>query len=221
MTRSRLKKVTRTSGFSLVEMLIVAMIIIILTAGAIIQIKPMLKASRADAAVSYSLNQIRLARERAIDERRLMRVTFTAPQTIFMEYQFTDPVSKTVSYLPVTLQAGQTGAGIVTLPYDMNFIVPPTKPASAPDLIGSQTTALDFYCAGSACAGTALYFNPDGSITNVNNDPVQGVVYMARTGDELSARAVSFLGPTGRAKAWRFLRVPSPPAATPTQWAQQ
>src|SRR5260370_35196305 len=110
ITRSRLKKVTRTRVFSLIEMLIVAMIIIILTAGAIIQIKPMFKASRADAPVSYSLNQIRLARERAIDERRLMRVTFTAPQTILMEYQFTDPVAKIVSYLPVPLTAGQSAA---------------------------------------------------------------------------------------------------------------
>src|SRR5260370_34102204 len=94
MKRYRLKKVTRTSGFRLIEMLIVALIIIILTAGAIIQIKPILKASRADAAVSYSLNQIRLARERAIDERRLMRVRFTATQTIPLEYQHTDPASE-------------------------------------------------------------------------------------------------------------------------------
>lgn len=221
MIRSGSKKSNKTKGFSLIEMLIVVAVVIILLAGAIIKIKPMLMASRADAAVSYTQNEIRQARERAIDERRLMRVTFTAPQTILMEYQFTDPSTGVVSYLPVTLQTGQAGAGILMLPYDMKFQTPPSAPATAPDSIGAQNNAFDFFCAGTACAGTALYFNPDGSIVNVNNDPVQGVVYMGRANDPLSSRAVSFFGPTGKVKAWRYLKVPSPPNPTPTKWVQQ
>ena len=214
------KRNRKTLGFSLVETLIIVLIVFILIAAAIIQIRPILMASRSDTAASYTLNQIRLARERAIDERRLMRVTFTAPQTILMEYQFTDPVSHVASFLPVTLQSGQAGAGIVTLPFDIKFIPPPTTPATPPDNIGAQNNAFDFFCAGTACTGTPLYFNPDGSIVNVNNDPVQGVVYMARTADPLSARAVSFFGPTGKAKAWRFLNAVA--AGQPTiRWTQQ
>jgi|SRR5581483_2095537 len=218
MMRPCAKKNGKTLGFSLIEMMIVILIVVILIGAAIIQIKPILIASRCDAAASYTLNEIRLARERAIDERRLMRITFTAPQTILMEYQFTDPVSHATSFLPVTLQTGQAGAGIITLPYDLQFIPPPTAPGTPPDSIGAQNNTFDFFCAGTACAGTPLYFNPDGSIVNVNNDPVQGVVYMARTGDPLSARAVSFFGPTGRAKAWRFLKFATAPT---NRWIQQ
>ena len=215
MLRPRVKKTGKIHGFSLVEMLIVVGIVVILLAAAIIKIKPMLMASRADAAVAYTENQIRLARERAIDERRLMQLTFTAPRTIFMQFQFTDSTGA-VTYAPVTLQAGQTGAGIVTLPNDMQFQAPPSPPATPPDNIGAQNNAFDFFCAGTACAGTILYFNPDGSIVNVNNDPVQGVIYMGRPSDPLSSRAVSFFGPTGRVKAWRYLK-----PSSGTKWIQQ
>jgi len=205
MLRPRVKKASKIHGFSLVEMLIVVGVVIILLAAAIIEIKPILMASRADSAVAYTENQIRLARERAIDERRLMRLTFTAPRTIFMEFQFTDSTGA-VTYAPVTLQAGQTGAGITMLPNDVQFQTPPSPPATPPDNIGAQNNAFDFFCAGTACAGTILYFNPDGSIVNSTNDPVQGVVYMGRPSDPLSSRAVSFFGPTGKVKAWRYLK---------------
>jgi len=205
MLRPRVKKTGKIHGFSLVEMLIVVGVVIILLAAAIIEIKPILMASRADSAVAYTENQMRLARERAIDERRLMRLTFTAPRTIFMEFQFTDSTGA-VTYAPVTLQAGQTGAGITMLPNDVQFQTPPSPPATPPDNIGAQNNAFDFFCAGTACAGTILYFNPDGSIVNSTNDPVQGVVYMGRPSDPLSSRAVSFFGPTGKVKAWRYLK---------------
>ena len=205
MLRPTVKKAGKIHGFSLVEMLIVVGVVIILLAAAIIEIKPILMASRADSAVAYTENQMRLARERAIDERRLMRLTFTAPRTIFMEFQFTDSTGA-VTYAPVTLQAGQTGAGITMLPNDVQFQTPPSPPATPPDNIGAQNNAFDFFCAGTACAGTILYFNPDGSIVNSTNDPVQGVVYMGRPSDPLSSRAVSFFGPTGKVKAWRYLK---------------
>ena len=215
MLRPTVKKAGKIHGFSLVEMLIVVGVVIILLAAAIIEIKPILMASRADSAVAYTENQIRLARERAIDERRLMRLTFTAPRTIFMEFQFTDSTGA-VTYAPVTLQAGQTGAGITMLPNDVQFQTPPSPPATPPDNIGAQNNAFDFFCAGTACAGTILYFNPDGSIVNSTNDPVQGVVYMGRPGDPLSSRAVSFFGPTGKVKAWRYLK-----PSSGTKWIQQ
>jgi len=217
MMRSGTKKNRKTLGFSLIELMVVVLVIAILIAGAILQIKPILLASRADAAASYTLNQIRLARERAIDERRYMSITFTAPRTIFMQYQFTDSTG-TVTYAPVTLQAGQAGAGIITLPYDMQFQTPPSPPATAPDNIGAQNNAFDFFCAGAACTGTVLYFHPDGSIVNSTDDPVQGVVYMGRPNDPLSSRAVSFFGPTGRTKAWRFLKFNTAPTS---RWVQQ
>ena len=214
MLRPRVKTTSKIHGFSLVEMLIVVVIVIILMAAAIIKIKPILMASRADTAAAYTENQIRLARERAIDERRLMRLTFTAPRTIFMEFQFTN--STGTVYAPVTLQAGQTGAGIIMLPNDMQFQTPPSPPTTPPDNIGAQNNAFDFFCAGTACAGTILYFNPDGSIVNAADDPVQGVVYMGRPSDPLSSRAVSFFGPTGKVKAWRYLN-----PSSGKKWVQQ
>jgi type II secretory pathway pseudopilin PulG len=222
MMRSGTKKNRKTLGFSLVETLIVVAVVLILLAAAIIQIPPVLRNNRASTGAAYVLNQIRVARERAIDERRLYQITFTAPRSILTAYQITDPVTHVVSFVPATGQPGQPNAGVIFLPYDVQFLVPATPPPAAPDGVGAQANALDFYCAGTACTGVPLYFYPDGSITNVNNDPIQGVVYTAMLTpggqpDPLSSRAVSFFGPTGRAKSWRI----RPASGTTTKWVQQ
>ncbi len=60
-------------------------VIVILSTAAIIHIIPPLRKAKADAALEMVLGEMRLAHERAINERRIYRFTFVAPQTIQLE----------------------------------------------------------------------------------------------------------------------------------------
>src|SRR5260370_38962051 len=72
-------------GFSTVEMVVVIAIILIVSATAVFNILPLLKKSKADAAQELVLGEMRRAHERAIDDRRIYRFTFVAPQTIQLD----------------------------------------------------------------------------------------------------------------------------------------
>ena len=70
------------SGFSMTELAVVVTIILIVIAAAVINMVPSLKNSKSNSAMELVMGELRRAHERAIDERRIYRVTFVAPQTI-------------------------------------------------------------------------------------------------------------------------------------------
>jgi hypothetical protein len=103
-----------------------------------------------------------------------------------------------VSPAPVTVAT-------YTLPPDVQFAVQPGFPNPGPDGMGTGATAVTF----NACAlvsTNCVIFYPDGSgqddLGNFNN----GVVYLTRTSDMYSSRAVSFFGTTGRVRGWRLYK---------------
>lgn len=189
---------SRMRGFSMVELMIVIAIIFILLASALFAIQPTLRNARADTASSYALNQIRQARERAVDERHQFLLSFTAPRTITLQQLL---AGNPPAYAQPNAPSSQYSQ--INLPFDINYQVPGTLPAQAPDGFGAGANAVDFTVAGGA-GGTTLTFHPDGSITDPNNAFTNGVVYVSRPGDITSCRAVSVFGATGRVKSWRL-----------------
>ena len=184
-------------GFSMVEMLIVLVIIMIVMGTAFIQIAPALKSAKAETALQTTLGQMRRAHELAVDRRLVYRVSFIAPRTIQLDQ---------VDINPATLAKVFTFQSTIDLPTDISFSVVtgiPTTAATVPEGYGTGATAIDFdrdFGGGV----TEIYFQRDGRALDASNRLNNGLVYMCRTGDFKSCRAVSLMGATGRSKGWRL-----------------
>jgi prepilin-type N-terminal cleavage/methylation domain-containing protein len=184
-------------GFSLVEMMIVVAIIMITIGIALLQMGPILRESKAQAALQTTLGQMRRAHELAIDQRQVYRVSFTAPRTIQLDRVAIDPATKAKI---LTFQSK------IDLPLETQFTVVtgmPTTPTTVPEGFGNGTVAIDFdqdFGGG----GTEVYFQRDGTALDGTNRSNNGVIYMCRPGELTSCQAVSLMGATGRSKGWRL-----------------
>jgi len=184
-------------GFSMVEMLIVIAIVMIVMGTAFIQIAPALKNSKSETALQTTLGQMRRAHELAVDRRNVYRVSFNAPRTIQLDQVAIDPA---------TLAKTFTFQSSIDLPSDMSFAIAtgiPTTSTTVPEGYGNGTTAIDFdkdFGGG----GTEVYFQRDGRALDASNRLNNGLVYICRSGEFRSCKAVSLVGATGRSKGWRL-----------------
>src|ERR1700682_2470594 len=192
-------------GFSMVEMGVVVSIILTVAATAVMNILPLLKKSKADAAQELVLGEMRRAHERAIDERRIYRFTLVAPQTIQLDVG-----------TPANVQARITGSTAafaqaqppLVLPLGIQFSAVPGIPVGAgavPDGFGTGVTAIDLDVDNGG-GQNQIFFQPDGRALDAQNRLNNGVVYIADPNQLLSSRAVSLYGSTGRVKAWSLLK---------------
>lgn len=196
----------RSSGFSLIEMMIVVAITIVLSVVSVVSLVPIMNTQHVTNAYNTTLAAMRQARDNAVSQRTSYEVTFTQTTTT--------PVQTTISVLPTT--TGFTGdQSTVTYQYPIGvvFLTPPTNSGTAPDGYGSGSNAVDFgYTSNGNVGGAAaytIYFCPDGSAQTSSacsgaGSWDGGVVYLARSGDVGSYRAVSLWGGTGRIHGWRL-----------------
>jgi len=204
------------SGFSLVEMMIVAAIGIIATAITFISMGPVMKQQRITNAYNTTLGAMRQARDNAVSQRTSYSVTF---------YTSLSPVVNTITVAPtLTGFTGDQNSVTYTLPWDVTFNVQTGFPSPGPDNYGTGATPIDFgYTASSSAGGaTTIYFCPDGSSQNDSTGQCAGswdggVVYIGRPGEILSSRAVTLWGGTGRIHGWRLY----PKTGGGYQWLRQ
>jgi type II secretory pathway pseudopilin PulG len=191
-------------GFSMVEMIVVSAIVFVVVATAIVSIAPSLRTSKSNAGMELVLGELRRAHERAIDERRIYRVTFVAPQTIRLDVGQVANIASTITgSAPVFVQAQAP----LTLPRNIQFAVVsgiPTSATTTPDGFGSGATAIDFNIANGG-GGTQIFFQPDGRSLDAANRLNDGVLYLADPTNVSSSRAVTVFGSTGRAKGWTLM----------------
>jgi prepilin-type N-terminal cleavage/methylation domain-containing protein len=190
-------------GYSLLEMMIVAAILLTAAGIAFISLQPALRQERVTNAYNTTLNTMRRARELAIGQRRTYILTFNvgAPSSITITPASVTPGGLTVTY---------------TLPDDVSFTTVSGLPAVGPDGFGNGTTAIDFDQNVAAGNKTNVFFMPDGSAQDINNNMNNGVVYIARPGELNSLRAITLWGATGRLRGWRLSTIGGVP-----KWTQQ
>lgn len=200
-------------GFSMVELLVVVTIILILVAAALVTMVPTVQNSRANAGMEMVLGEMRRAHERAIDERRIYRVTFVPPNQIQLDVGQVANVASTITgTTPGFVQAQPP----MTLPNGTQFICVggiPTGGTAVPDGLGSGGNAIDFDL-GNGGGGTQIYFQPDGRALDGANRLNDGVVYVAVPGNLYSSRAVTLFGATGRSKGWTLANLSGAPGWT-------
>lgn len=179
---------------------------------------PALKQQRVTNAYNTTMAAMRQARDNAISQRTSYSVTFTSTAGV-----------NTISVAP-TLGGGfqgQQNSTTYTLPTDVGFLAQSALASTTPpDAYGSGLLAIDFgYTANGGTGGqSTFYFCPDGSAQDAENGAGNclgswdgGVVYLARSGEVLSSRAVTLWGGTGRIRGWRLY----PKSGGGYQWLRQ
>ena len=193
-------------GFSLTEMVTVSAIIIMITAGSVLSLQPVLKNQHVMNAYNQTLMTMRRARDQAGADMRVYVVSFAAPGTI------------------TVTQNSTTGPVLITtvLPQDVTFHLEPGLPNSptvqptTPDGFGTAAFPIDFDQGIGPGGSNVIYFQPDGTALDINGNINNGVVYMARVGDLKSTRAITLWGTTGRIRGWRLM-----PNGGGVIWSQQ
>jgi type II secretory pathway pseudopilin PulG len=195
----------RASGFSLLEVMTVLAISIVVSVVSVVSIVPMIAQYRLANAYNTTLAAMRQARDNAVSQRTSYSVTFS------------NSVNPNTITVAPTLAGFQGDQSTVTykLPTDVSFYAASAIASTPPpDGYGTGANAIDFgYTANGVGSGGAatIYFCPDGSAQDSENGVGQcsgswdgGVVYISRSTDLLSSRAISLWGGTGRIHGWRL-----------------
>jgi type II secretory pathway pseudopilin PulG len=169
------------SGYSLLELVIVATILMVLTAAAVPTIRNEMLDARAGTAMRQLQGQLSVARDMAMAERRTVEVQFNGTNQIQL----------------IRIDgAVRTPAGSTTLSNTMQYRLFPGVP-DTPDAFGA-TGGVSF---GGA---TIVWFLADGSVSDAIGVPASGTLFLGMAGQPLTARALTVLGPTGRIQPYRW-----------------
>jgi prepilin-type N-terminal cleavage/methylation domain-containing protein len=184
-----------SQGYSLVELLMTIAIIGIVSGFAILAFTNVLPNIRADSAMQLAEAQFRQARQTSVDQRRNVRVTFQGTgemKTELLTQDFTTTPPTVVSATPLS---------DFVLPYGMVFMRVSGVP-DTPDTFGNAAD-VSFNCgAGLPCW---IIFQSDGTVLdNSQVTYVNGTLFMGKTGQSQTARAVTILGATGRIRGYRY-----------------
>jgi prepilin-type N-terminal cleavage/methylation domain-containing protein len=183
-------------GFSLVELMISMAVFLIASMIITMGVQPALKEGRVNQAYNTTLMAMRLARSEAIAQRQSYYVTLSnavAPNSISIT-QASTGIQTYIYYLPTDV-AYQTLASFPT----SQTVFPMT-----PNGFGTGVLAIDFDVGVAGGNPNVIYFMPDGSAQDIAGNYNNGVVYVARAGDNYSARALTVFGATGRLRGWRM-----------------
>jgi prepilin-type N-terminal cleavage/methylation domain-containing protein len=200
-------------GFTLIEMLVALSIFLIVTAISFMSLRPAWLQARVNNAYNTTLGVLRQARQLSVDNRKTYLVTF-------------NPVGTPAGTSAIQIQridAGVLGPVITTvaLPSDIQYVnvagIPNTNNAT-PDNMGTGGAAVEFDIGVNGGIANQIYFFPDGSARDVNNNINNGVVYIARPTELYSSRAITLFGAAGRTRGWRLY---APSGAGVPHWSQQ
>ncbi len=168
-------------GFSIVELLAVVVIMLVVVAAAMPLINQSIKNSQMENSLQIVTLQTRLARQMAMTDRRNYRVDYS-------NYA----LKARVSIVLLGASSSETVMSQTDLAGEMTFGRAGSPPA--PDT--NCSTVL-----------SQVYFNPDGTATTAANGAggySNGTIYVAKTGDNTSNRAITLMGATGRVKGYRY-----------------
>lgn len=172
----------REGGFSLLELLVViaiAGVTLAIGAGFFPQARDTIQGDANMRIVNW---QLKLARERAINERRSIQVDFVAPNTIRLTRQ--------------EIPGGTTVLHTAVLENGTQFLLFPAQP-DTPDGFGRPNPVW--------FGGTnAVMFTADGMLTDAAGTPVNGSIFLGQVGRPMTSRALTIFGPTATLRSYRW-----------------
>jgi prepilin-type N-terminal cleavage/methylation domain-containing protein len=183
-------------GFSAIEMCVVVALILVVSAMAVLSMRPALQDANCDTAMRQVVDQLRQARDYAITNRRYVQVTF--------------PVVGGLPEIVLTQRDDLTaGAGVVnpvlsTVPIHNpeQFLVLGALP-DTPDAYGNSAAIVFEGTNGGPLGG--MLFQSDGELVDgATFQPINGTVFLGLTAQTATARASTVLGGTGRVRGWKI-----------------
>ncbi len=181
------RRVRDEAGFTLLETLVVAGIIAVISAIAIPVTTDMIRRAKADSAAEVAVRAISAARARAIAERRNIRLNFVDPnriQLIREEVNDNGVTTGTTLVAETLLEAGQEFWRFAGQP-------------DTPDMFGASSPI--------TFDGTApVMFTTDGSLVDSAGDVVNGSIFFGVSTQPDTARAVTILGVSGLMQVWKW-----------------
>jgi type II secretory pathway pseudopilin PulG len=198
-------------GFSVLEMMIVVTLMMIVAGMTFMAVQPALKDARASQALADVQMQLRVARQRAVSERKQYIVCFGVAAPAGALTPLGAPTAQSIQMFRWDVGTALSAATQISanqLPSDMQFQTLaglPNNPATVPDGFGTGVTAIDFDQGVGAGVKNQVLFMPDGSAHDTNGSWNSGIVYVARSSDLYSSRAVTLYGATGRIRGWRLI----------------
>jgi len=183
----------------MIEMSVVIMLILIISAMALIAYVPTLQDARFDAAMRQVLDQMRQAREYAITNRRYVQVTF--PTVVVGGQNQYEVVLKQRNDLTAGAGAVNPVLSTILLQYPAQYLVIAGSP-DTPDAFGNAAAVVFEGLNGGPVGG--MLFQSDGELVDGTTfQPINGTVFLAFPAKNTSARAITVLGGTGRARGWK------------------
>lgn len=180
-----MKKTSRANveGFSLIEILVVMAIIGTMAAAATVVVPTLINQSRSDGAVAQTLNTLRVARDRAIGERRNIEVRFLGTNHIQIARQEI-PGPATTVLSDTILEGGERYLQFTGVP-------------DTPDYFGS---------AGPIAFGSTqtIMFTSEGTFVDSVGDVLNGTVFLGKPGLPTTARAITIFGTTALLHTWKW-----------------
>jgi prepilin-type N-terminal cleavage/methylation domain-containing protein len=178
---------SNVDGFSLIEVMTVAAIAAVVTATAVAVMPGFLSQGRSDGGSAQVLNALRLARERAIGERRNIEVRFIGNneiQTVRDEISAGGVAAGTTTVADIYVESQQfrqfSGLGDT----------PDSFGSSGPIALGASPTHM---------------FTSEGTFIDSSGDVLNGTIFLGSpSGDKLSARAITILGSTALLHTWKW-----------------
>lgn len=193
-------------GFSMVELIVVVAMMFVVMVMAIIGTRTLVPNMRANNGVNQVIQMMRVARHKAISDRRTTTISFktvTINSTSVSEVQLQQVPPAWVGGATVTLAT-------VDLEGGAQYYVFPGLP-DTPMGFGNSTAISFSNPANPAAAIPALQFLSDGSFGTGIGVPINGTVFLGIPGQPSTARAVTILGATGRVRPYHW---------DGTQWAE-
>ena len=191
-------------GFSLLEMITVVLIIMVLSAMAIMSTRSSTYASKGNEAMFQVITQMRTARQLVLTMRRNVLVTITAPNEIQLAVQTLPGEAAATPIAPIYLNDGVAGGCTFYL-----FSGLPDTPMGF-----GNSSALTFAPASGGTAGLAIMFSTSGSLVGTtassgyntlgNSNPINASIFVGIAGQPNTARAVTVLGSTGRVRSYSW-----------------
>lgn len=186
-------------GFSMVELIVVVAMMFVVMAIAILGTRSLVPAMRANNGVNQVIQMMRLARHKAISDRRTTTITFNTVTINFKqvaEVQLQEVPPASVGGAAVTIAT-------VDLEGGAQFLVFPGLPDTPMGFGNSQAVSFTNPAKPSA-AIPALQFLSDGSFGTGIGVPINGTVFLGIPGQSSTARAVTILGATGRVRPYHW-----------------
>ncbi len=196
----------KTRGFSLIEMMIVVCIMLVMCSFAVVSYSSLTASNAINSGYSITFSALRTARERAIEERKQYIVCFGAAAPAGAATPLGAPTAQSVQLFrwdAGTALSAAVQINNLTLPSSVQFQTVTGIPTGAPpDGFGAGLVAIDFDQGITGGNKQQVMFEPDGSAHDVNGNSNSGVIYLAKSSQLYSSRAVSLFGSSGRTRGW-------------------